>query len=222
MKFRTFAIIAAFAMPALASAAQAAQDQPSAPSSQPNQGADTSRNQNTGNQGKAAKLNDAEVKVISHLHHINQMEINLGKEGEKSGTARIKDYARMLVNDHQNADRELTAFAKAHKLNTIPADKPMTDAERQSEKDTATAMAHLKTLKGADFDKEFLSIAVTEHDRALAWIDTAMSSTTDPDLKSLLQTVKPMLQRHADQARDLQKSPQAAADPNQPASHSSH
>ncbi|HEX7839668.1 MAG TPA: DUF4142 domain-containing protein [Kofleriaceae bacterium] len=211
MKFRVFAIIAAFAVPALASAAQPSQDQPSTPPSQPNQGA-----------GKTTKLNDAEVKVIAHIHHVNQMEINLGKEGEKSGTARIKDYARMLVTDHQNADKELQAFAKAHKLSTIPAEKPTTDAERQEEKDTATALAHLKTLKGADFDKEFLNIAVTQHDKQLAWIDTAMSSVTDPDLKSWMQTFKATLQRHADQARDLQKSPQAAADQDKPAGHSSH
>jgi putative membrane protein len=212
MKFRAFAIIAAFAVPALASAAQPAQAQPSSPTSQPNPGADTNRDQGT--TGKTAKLSDAEVRVIEHIHHVNQMEINLGKEAEKSGTARIKDYARMLVNDHQNADKELQAFAKAHKLNTIPADKPMTDAERQDEKDTTTALAHLKTLKGADFDKEFLNIAVSQHDKQLAWIDTAMSSVNDPDLKSWMQTFKATLQRHADQARDLQKSPQAAAEHN--------
>ena len=211
MKLRAFIIIAALATPALVSAQPS--NQPSTPSNQPKPGSDT---------GKGAKLSDADVKIVAHLHHINQMEIKLGQEAEKSGTARIRDYARMLVSDHQNSDKELTTFAKAHKLNTIPADKPTTDAERQEEKDTTTAMAHLKTLKGADLDKEFLNIAVSEHDRALAWIDTASSSATDPDLKSMLQTVKPMLQRHADQARDLQKNPQASADQDRGAGHPSH
>jgi len=231
MKLRAFALIAALATPALASAdktpadspptnpptnnspgngvAHPMQAQPSTPSDPPKQGGDT----------KNAKLSDAEVRVIARLHHVNQMEINLGKEAEKSGTARIRDYARTVVSDHQSADKDLTAFAKAHKLATIPADKPMTDAERQDEKDMTTAMAHLKTLKGADFDKEFLKISVTSHEKELARIDSAMSSVTDPDLKSLLQAVKPMLQRHADQARDLLKSPQAAIDPNKPVDH---
>src|SRR5689334_7523477 len=201
MKFRSFAIVAAFVLPALASAQPSTQ--PSTPSNQPKESTDTA---------KGAKLSDAEVRVIAHLHHINQMEINLGQEAQKSGTARVKDYAKMLVNDHQNSNKELTALAKAHKLNTIPADKPTTEAERQEEKDTTTAMAHLKTLKGADFDKEFLNISVTQHEKALASIDAAMSSVTDPDLKNLMETTKPMLQRHADQARDLQKNPQASAD----------
>lgn len=227
MKLRAFALIAAFATPALASAGKTPADspptnnspgngvahpmqaQPSTPSDPPKQGGDT----------KNAKLSDAEVRVIAHLHHFNQMEINLGKEAEKSGTARIREYARTAVSDHQSADKDLTAFAKAHKLATIPADKPMTEAERQDEKEMTTAMAHLKTLKGADFDKEYLNLMVSGHDKELAKIDTAMSSASDPDLKSLLQTVKPMLQRHADQARDLLKSPQAAIDPNKPVDH---
>jgi putative membrane protein len=147
------------------------------------------------------------------------MEITLGQQAQKVGTAHIKDYASKLVTDHQSSDRDLTAFAKAHKVASIPADRPMTETDRQDEKDMTTSMAHLKTLKGAEFDKEYLNMMVAGHDKELAKIDTAMSSATDPDLKSMLETVKPMLQRHADQARDLQKSPQAAIDPNKPVDH---
>jgi putative membrane protein len=167
----------------------------------------------TGNDmNKSAKLSDADAKVVSHLHHVNQMEIALAKDALKQGTAHVKDYASTLVSDHQSADKDLTAFAKAHKLAAIPADKPATDADRQDDKDMTTAMAHLKTLKGAEFDKAYLNMMVSGHDKELTKIDVSISSAGDPDLKSLLQSVKPVLQRHADQARDLQKSPQASAD----------
>jgi len=53
----------------------------------------------------------------------------------------------------------------------------------------------------------------TGHDKELTKIDTSISSATDPDLQAMLKTTKPVLQRHADQARDLQKTtPQASAD----------
>ena len=161
---------------------------------------------------KGEKLSDADTKLIGHLHHVNQMEITLGQVAQKAGTAHVKDYAKTLIGDHQSADKDLTAFAKAHKVATIPADKPMTDADRQDDKDMTTAMAHLKTLKGAEFDKEYLNMMVSGHDKELTKIDVSISGATDPDLKSMLQSVKPVLQRHADQARDLQKSPQASAD----------
>jgi putative membrane protein len=223
MKLRAFAIIAALATPALAIATPA--DNPptnNAPTTNPNPdrspprgtSSDTSTGKTTGgDMNKGAKLGDADVKTISHLHHVNQMEITLAHEALKQGTAHVKDYANTLVSDHQSADKDLTAFAKAHKLATIPADKPTTDAERQDEKDMTTSMAHLKTLKGADFDKAYLNMMASDHDKELTRIDVAISATSDPDLKSLLQTVKPVLQRHADQARDLQKSPQASSNP---------
>ena len=218
MKLRAFAILAALAVPGLASAAPA--DTPPAknsPSSNPTSPTpDKSPPKGNTSSSKTAdsggKLSDSEIKTIAHLHHVNQMEITLAKEAQRQGTAKVKDYASTLITDHQQADKDLTAFAKAHHLTTIPADKPTTDAERQDDKDTTQAMAHLKTLKGADFDKEYLNMMVSGHDKELTKIDVEISSASDPEFKSLLQNVKPMLQRHADQARDLLKNPQASAD----------
>ncbi len=231
MKLRAFAILAAL-VPGLASATPADTPPTNTPSnnapnnnspnhnptpdkSQP-KGASSSDTSSNKPAGSDAKLSDAEIKTIAHLHHVNQMEITLAHEAQRQGTAKVKDYANMMITDHQQADKDLTAFAKAHHLTTIPADKPTTDAERQDDKDMTQAMAHLKTLKGADFDKAYLNMMVSGHDKELTRIDVAISSTSDPDLKSVLQNIKPMLQRHADQARDLLKNPQASAD--QPAS----
>jgi putative membrane protein len=70
--------------------------------------------------------------------------------------------------------------------------------------------AHIKTLKGADFDKEFLNMMVQGHEKVLAKVDTLSSSVANTDLQTMLKDLKPALQKHADQARDLQKSqPQA-------------
>lgn len=191
MKLRAFAIIAALALPTLALADNKTPKTDKAPA--------------------AAKLSDGDVKIIAHLHHVNQMEIDLGKAARKMGTASVKGYSDMLENDHQNSDKEFTAFAKKHGLTTIPADKPETDADTQEQKDMTTQVAHLKTLKGADFDKEFLNMMVTGHAKELVKIDVSISTAGDPDLQTMLKSsVKPMLQRHADKARDLQKSPQAS------------
>ena len=161
----------------------------------------------------AAKLSDGDAAIVAHLHHVNQMEIDLGKVAQKSGTAGVKTYGQTLVTDHQSADKDLTAFAHSHKLATIPAHKPTTDADKQDDKAMQSQVTKLKTLKGADFDREFLAMMATGHDKELTKIDTSISSATDPDLQAMLKTTKPVLQRHADQARDLQKTtPQASAD----------
>jgi putative membrane protein len=229
MKLRAFAILAALAAPGLAGATPS--DPPTNPTNN-NAPTNNAPNNNPTNPtpdkapprtttssdsapGKTAgdKLSDADQKTVSHLHHVNQMEITLAQQAQRQGTAHVKDYAGTLITDHQSADKDLTAFAKAHQVTTIPADKPMTDADKQDDKDMTTAMAHLKSLKGAAFDKAYLNMMVSGHDKELTKIDVAISAATDPDLKSMLQNVKPVLQRHADQARDLQNSPQASAEP---------
>jgi len=189
MKLRTLAIIAALALPTIATADDTNTAKPTE---------------------KGAKLSASDVKIVAHLHHVNQMEIDLGKTAQKSGTAAVKSYSETLVSDHQSADKDLTSLAKQHGLGTIPADKPDTDAGKQEQKDMATTMARLKTLKGAEFDKEYLSMMVTGHEKEIAKIDLALAATTDPDLQTLLKSVRPVFQRHADQARELQKAaPQA-------------
>src|SRR5262245_25921945 len=58
-----------------------------------------------GNAGE--KLSAGDMKIISHLHHVNMMEIEMGKAAQKSGTAAIKTYAQTLVTDHQTGDKDL-------------------------------------------------------------------------------------------------------------------
>ena len=229
MKLRAFAILAGLAVPGIAGATPAdtpptntptnnaptnnsPNNNPTNPNPDKSPPRSTSSSDTSSNKTAGAKLSDGDIKTIAHLHHVNQMEITLGKEAQRQGTAKVKDYAGTLINDHQTVDKDLTAFAKAHHLTTIPADKPSTDADRQDDKDMTQQIAKLKTLKGADFDKAYLNMMVSGHDKELTKIDVEMSSASDPDFKSLLQNVKPVLQRHADQARDLLKSPQASAD----------
>jgi putative membrane protein len=199
MKIRALAIISALALPAVALADDKTP-------------ADNTKSDTTKSDTASAKLSDSDAKIVAHLHHVNQMEIDLGKAAQKSGTAGVKTYGETLVTDHQSADKDLTSFAKTHKLATIPADKPMTDADKQEDKEMQSQVTKLKSLKGAEFDREFLNMMAAGHDKELAKIDVAMGAATDPDLQSMLKATKPVLQRHADQARDLQKNPQAAAD----------
>lgn len=158
----------------------------------------------------SSKLGADDVKIVAHLHHVNQMEIDLGKQAQQSGTSTVKGYADALVVDHTSADKDLVALAKKHGVSTIPADKAQSDVDRNDEKDMTIAVAHVKTLKGAEFDKEFLTMMASGHDKELAKVDVSIGAAQDPDLQLTLKNLKPVLQRHADQARDLQKSPQAS------------
>jgi putative membrane protein len=162
------------------------------------------------------KLTDAELQVLAHFHQANLSEIALGKLAMRnSKTAAIKDYGKMLVTDHQKNDRDLKALAKKHGQ-MIPTETAMSDADKSDMKDEKDAMKKLEAMKGADFDREFLQMAVQDHEKELARADTAIGEVQSDDLKTMLQDMKPVLQRHADKARDLQKNNAEASIQNEP------
>ena len=159
---------------------------------------------------KIGKLTDSELQLVAHVHGVNQMEIDLGKLAEKRGsTAAVKDYGKMLVNDHGANDKDLKALAKKHDQK-IPKET-LSDADKTEMKDMDSAVKRLKAMKGADFDREFLNMMIQGHEKELVRADTAVAMIQDSDLETFVKDMKPVLQRHVDQARDLQKgSPQAS------------
>jgi putative membrane protein len=148
------------------------------------------------------KLSDVDTQIVAHLHAVNQLEIELGKLAESNGTAKVKSFGQMLVKDHTASDTKLIAFAKQHKLSPIPADESMSAAEKT---DLDTEKGKLQTLKGTAFDQELLPMMVKAHDAELAKADANIKIASDPQLKTMLEELKPVLQKHADEARSLEQ-----------------
>jgi len=151
------------------------------------------------------KLSDAEISILAHVHHVNQMEIDMGKLAQQKGTSAVKRYGEQLVKDHMANDKDVIAFAKKRGVAKLPADVPATEADKAEHKQMMEDMAKLKTLKGADFDRDFVNLMVAGHDKELTKLDTALAQASDTELQDMLRSMKPVLQRHADTARDLQK-----------------
>ncbi|MBA2540898.1 MAG: DUF4142 domain-containing protein [Deltaproteobacteria bacterium] len=151
------------------------------------------------------KLGETEAKILSHLHHVNLMEVDMGKLAQRLGTAAVKKYGQMLVTDHSTADTKLLAFAKKRGLARLPAAKADSDAEKAEMKKQMEEMAALEKLKGADFDREYLRMMVEGHDKELAGTAGHQEASADDELDTLLADRKVSLQRHSDNAKELQK-----------------
>ncbi len=154
---------------------------------------------------KSAKISSAELELVVHVHHVNLMEIDMGKLARRNGTTKVKSYGTTLIKDHTSANKDLKALAKKKGIATIPKHKPTTEHAQHEHQDMKDAMAHMKTLKGAEFDREFLTMMVADHDKELGRVDAAMTTVSDAELKTFLTNLRPTLQRHADQARELQR-----------------
>lgn len=148
---------------------------------------------------KTGKLSESDAKVVENLHMVNQMEIDMGRVAASRATAPVKTYANMLIMDHTKADKELTAFAKKQGMSPIPSD--MSESEH---KDMMESQAKLKSLKGPELDRAYLNMMVEGHDKLLAKIDSEMGSIDNKDLQKMVTDFKPVVQKHADDARKLQ------------------
>jgi len=145
------------------------------------------------------KLSTDEVKTLQHVHHVNQMEITLAKVAQKQGTAPVQKYAAMIIKDHTQADSDVMALAKKKGV-TVTTE---TDEDKTADKDMQKDVDHMKTLKGADFDKEYASMMAAGHTTEVGKLDAAISSGVDSDVKGLLNKIKPVVQKHADDAKSL-------------------
>src|SRR3954471_17896172 len=134
-----------------------------------------------------AKLADEDAKLVAHIHHVNMMEIDMGKMAQTKGTAPVKKYGQKLQKDHADGDKDLTAFAKKKGMATIPADAPTTDAEKKEHEDAMAKMADLKKLKGAEFDRQFLMMMQTDHDKKIVKLDGMMPGIKDTDLATKMK-----------------------------------
>ena len=154
---------------------------------------------------KKEKLTATELQVVAHYHAVNLLEIDLGKTAlKKAQSQAVKSYAEMLVKEHGEGDVKFKALAKSRKQ-IIPAEKPVTDADKAEMAETKKAVAALKKLKGADFEKEYLRMMVDGHDKELTKVDAKLGEVQDAELAEMVRAKKPVLQKHADAARELQK-----------------
>ena len=142
--------------------------------------------------------------VAVKLHHANKMEIDLGNYELQNGQSpKVKNFAARIVRDHEMADRQLAAYAKKAKIDlegspTGGADKRDNAASSEDAEDVQmhSDMEHVKSLKGADLDKSFVSTMMTGHDKVIDMVRVAQGTVGDAQLKSLLDQTMPTLMRH--------------------------
>jgi putative membrane protein len=156
----------------------------------------------TGNQKTSAALTDDELRSLAHFHHVNQVEISIGKLAAAKGTTKVRAYGKMLLRDHTRGDRDLMALVTRLKV-TLPEDTPRDDEEARIHQDMMDTMKKLETLEGAEFDAMLMPAMLDGHDRELVRIDAAIATATQPKVIALFKKTKPVLHKHADQVRKL-------------------
>jgi putative membrane protein len=139
----------------------------------------------------APKLDDPTI--VSIFDHANTWDIETGGLAVKKGSTQdIRDFGKMLVNDHTTVRKQGRDLAKKLKVKVpaLPKDFGMT-------KDHEAAMKKLKALKGPAFDRAFLEHEVAYHKAVLdAVTNTLMPALQNQEVKDLVTKVAPAFNAH--------------------------
>lgn len=149
----------------------------------------------------AQEINDAQIASI--VVTANQVDIDAGKLAQSRATnAEVKAFGELMVTAHAGVNKSATELVT--KLKVTPEDNP---TSRSLKAGGEKNLAHLKTLKGAAFDKAYIDHEVVYHQQVLDAVDkTLIPAAKDEALKALLVKVRPAFVAHLDHAKQLQSS----------------
>ena len=123
-------------------------------------------------------------------------EVELGKLAvQRAADPSVKEFAQRMVEDHTRANGQLKTLAGRKNIQ-LPSD---INSEHKS------LMEKLSKLSGAEFDKEYMSNMVKDHESAVKDFQTQASEGNDSEIKSLAAKTLPTLQSHLQMARDTAK-----------------
>jgi len=144
---------------------------------------------------------------ITTMANVNMAEIQLGKLAEQhASSSDVKQFGQMMVKDHTQANNELKQVASQMKVQ-MPS---QLDAKHKQLADK------LSKLKGAEFDREYISAMVQGHKQAISdvkahtkggseTVGTTGDKTGAQAVTQWATKTLPTLEKHLDRAEQIQQ-----------------
>ena len=170
-------------------------------------------------------------RIVSFIHQANLFEIEASKLAqEKSGSQGVKDFATLMISDHQSADELVRAYAQSKGIDLdalrsqlMALDDQRLEDERRSktlgsatgewaftwenanvakDEDSKT-LVRLRKLQGAAFDREYASTMVKGHQHVVDRLADVRDHGLDPALRDLIDQLLPTVRNHLEMAKAL-------------------
>lgn len=145
----------------------------------------------------AAGPSMTDQQFVDFAAQTDMVEANLGQLAQNNASAQdVKDYAQTLVTDHTTDFGQLHTAAQQASLNVPDA----IDAAHNKE-----MIAPFQKLNGAAFDHKYIHEMIAGHTKAIAIYKKEAMDAQNDAIKNYAQTALPVLQKHLDAAKDLEK-----------------
>jgi putative membrane protein len=143
--------------------------------------------------GTVSSLDPADKDFVMKAAQGGMAEVMLGQMASTKGTSPdVKNFGNRMVSDHGKANDELKQLAQ-NKGMALPADVD-DESKKMSDK--------LNAASGKDFDKQYISGMVDDHEKDVKEFEKESKDAKDPDLKAWASKTLPTLQDHLKMAKD--------------------
>lgn len=142
------------------------------------------------------KNNKKDAQFLVDAAEIIREGISLGQLAQQKGESiHVKELGKMMEDEHTKSWADVTSLAKTKNI-SLPR------SQTQNEKN---AYKNLNGKSGNDFGKEYSSMMVNGHKKAIELFEKASTDCTDPDVKIWATETLPTLRKHLDHAMMCQK-----------------
>jgi putative membrane protein len=155
-------------------------------------------------------LNDAQLAAV--IHAMNDGEIQEAQLAEsKASAASVKRYAQHLLSAHRDMMNKNSALLA--RLQIIPSDNAVSN---QIKSDSQNEMSTLQSMRGKDFDRDYVDAQVRNHNKALELVDRVARLVKNAEFRAQLQSDRTRIESHLRDAERLQESLQKGSTNAQP------
>jgi putative membrane protein len=128
-------------------------------------------------------------------------EVQAGQlAAQKATTSEVKQMAQHIVNDHTKGNDQLKSIAQSKGVQDLPM---QLDSKHQRKLD------HLNKLSGAEFDREYSKMMVSDHKDDIKAFRKEAEDGKDADLKQFASQTLPALEQHLSMAQSSERSAKA-------------
>jgi putative membrane protein len=124
----------------------------------------------------------------------NMLEIRLGQLAQtKASNPAVKQFGQRMVTDHGRLQQELGSLTSRNKVALTAT----------LNSDHAEQLSHLQTLSGTQFDQDYMSLMIQDHQTDVANFENQSRNADSPQVRDLAARSLPILQQHLDLARQV-------------------
>lgn len=142
-----------------------------------------------------------DANIMAYLDAANMVDSAGGKLASTKGTSKdVQAFGKMMMGEHHALRVQGQALAKKDSITPELASNDTTKQMGEHTAATMTAMA-----KGAAWDKAYIDHEVAVHQSVLDNATAAKNATNNNDIKALIDKAAPVIQKHLDRAKEIQK-----------------